>query len=469
MNSNLLNTLKKVVTQYGETVLSEPRRVNSFLTDLAREEPKPQKNAFVKCLEQGFPQALKNVPESERPGGKERLAQRLHDEEGYDLDLCVEALDLLAALLFGEESAAKAKPPPPSAGAKPAAKPRQPVAKPEKNAKPAASPPESRESSPALSRGQTSAGPQADPAAAFATWRQIRTFAGHTPVAFSPDGRYIVSGGEDNTLKLWEPEGRLVRTFKGHKADPSSVAFSPDGRYIVSGSTDDATKLWDAETGQLVHTFSSMFQNETYSVAFSPDGKYIATGIWNCYLFLWDVKKRKLVRKILHNDSVTSVAFSPDGKYIVSGEVSYDDKVNLWDTENGGLVRTFSLSERHTQSGVGVAFSPDGKFIASSSDHTLKLWDAETGQLVRTIGGYIEGLRSVAFSPDGRYIVSSGGKESWREGEGDYTFKLWDAVTGMLIRSFEGDKDCISLARFSPDGKHIVSWGGDKGLILWGP
>ena len=107
MNNNLLNILKEIIAKYGETVLSEPRRVSSFLADLAQDVPKPQKNTLVKCLEQGTVQALKNVSENERDNCILRLAQRLHDEEGLDLGLCEETVELLATVLFGEAKAAK--------------------------------------------------------------------------------------------------------------------------------------------------------------------------------------------------------------------------------------------------------------------------------------------------------------------------------------------------------------------------
>jgi hypothetical protein len=100
MNANLLNVIKQITAQYGDSILSEPKRVSAFLADLARDEPKPHKNALVKCLEHGFAQTLKNVPESDRANCKQRLAQKLHDEEGLDLGLCNDTLDLLA-VLFG--------------------------------------------------------------------------------------------------------------------------------------------------------------------------------------------------------------------------------------------------------------------------------------------------------------------------------------------------------------------------------
>jgi hypothetical protein len=103
MNANLLAVVNRIVAEKGEGILSNPRLVSAFFADLAKDEPKPQKNAFVKCLEQGFAQTLKDAPEQDRALCKQRLAQRLNEEEGLDLRLCGEAVELLAVVLFGEE------------------------------------------------------------------------------------------------------------------------------------------------------------------------------------------------------------------------------------------------------------------------------------------------------------------------------------------------------------------------------
>ena len=103
MNSDLVTIVKQIVTEQGESVLSQPKRVSAFFSDLAQEVPKPHKNAFIKCLEHGFAQLMKNAAETERTKCKEDLAQRLHEAEGLDLRFCEESLNLLTAVLFGEE------------------------------------------------------------------------------------------------------------------------------------------------------------------------------------------------------------------------------------------------------------------------------------------------------------------------------------------------------------------------------
>jgi len=107
MNANLLAIIKHIITEQGEGILSEPRRVSAFFADLAKDEPKPQKNAFIRSLEHGFAQTLKNAAEQDRALCKQRLAQRLNDEEGLDPRLCGDTVELLAAVLFGEEQKKK--------------------------------------------------------------------------------------------------------------------------------------------------------------------------------------------------------------------------------------------------------------------------------------------------------------------------------------------------------------------------
>ena len=294
---------------------------------------------------------------------------------------------------------------------------------------------------------------------------EINRLTGHTSpvtsVAFSPDGKRLVSGNDDGTL--WRRDattGQAIgKPLTGHTRPVRSVAFSPNGKYIVSGSADGDLRLWDATTGQPIRKPLTDHTDSVRSVAFSPDGKRIVSGSADQTLRLWDATTGQPIGKPLtgHTALVNSVAFSPDGKRIVSG--SDDQTLRLWDATTGQPIG--AALTKHTALANSVAFSPDGKRIVSgSADQTLRLWDATTGQPIgAALTKHTALVNSVAFSPDGKRIVS---------GSADQTLRLWDATTGQPIgQPLQGHQDLVSSVAFSPDGKRIVSGSDDNTLRLW--
>jgi WD40 repeat protein len=286
---------------------------------------------------------------------------------------------------------------------------------------------------------------------------------GFTSVAFSPDGKRIVSGSWETTLHLWNAQtGKLIgQPLQGHTDVVTSVAFSLDGERIVSGSGDKTIRLWDAQTGQPIGQPLKGHTAKVTEVTFSPDGKRIVSGSEDKTLRLWDAQTGQPIGQPLqgHTDAITSVAFSPDGKRIASG--SEDNTLRLWDAQTGQPIGQPLHSHTSGFGFTSVAFSPDGKRIVSGSlDYTLRLWDAQTGQPIgQPLQGHTEFVWSVAFSPDGKQIAS---------GSGDKTLRLWDAQTGKPIgQPLQGHTKIVSSVAFSPDGKRIASGSEDNTLRLW--
>jgi len=390
--------------------------------------------------------------------------------------------------------------------------------------------------------------------------QEITNFLGHTKqvysVVFSHNGRQILSGSEDETIKLWDVyNGQEIKTFSGYIGE--TVAFSPDGKYILSGSYNtssfilwdiDSGKeiwkiknrvvsacfssdgnqilsagnsiiLWDVESGHEIKTFSghaisigsvSFNYNEKQFISvsgiinlwdivsghqiktiqsyqmqppvmFSPDGKYVLSRTIEfgpIVMYLWDgLSDLKITSFSSNIFKVTSANFSSDGKQIISG--FEDGTMRLWDTSSGRLIRTFS---GHTKMVSSVCFSPDGKQILSSSwDTTIRLWDVSTGREIKTFSwdinissestkpyviipvdmilrGFENYVHSVSFSPDGKQILSS-----FEDG----IVRLWDISSGQIIKTFSGHTSWVYSVCFNPDGKQILSGSGDSTINIW--
>ena len=297
------------------------------------------------------------------------------------------------------------------------------------------------------------------------TGKELAILKGHTgwvdACAFSPDGKHIVSASRDTTLKLWnvEPEEEIAG-FKGHTNWVSTCSFSPDGRRIVSagmGSTNaEVLLLWDAEQGKLL----ASLENHTMMAsdcAFSPDGRFIAsTG--KDTIRLWDAETYEELSTFKdyksHDEAINSCVFSPDSRYLVSA--SSDRSLKLWDVETKEELMKY---EGHTKWVSSCSFSPDGtRIVSGSKDKTLKLWDAVTGKELYTLRGHTDNVNSCVFSPDGRKIASA---------SSDSTIKLWEAVTGKELSTLKGHTGGVNSCSFSKDGRHIISASEDKILKLW--
>ena len=272
-------------------------------------------------------------------------------------------------------------------------------------------------------------------------------------VAFSPNGQLAVTGGLDNTARLWDARTGQPLAVLPHSGWVNAVAFSPDSKMVLTGSTDTTARIWNAETG-LPFSESLPHPGEVWAVAFSPlDGSTILTGS-NPVAKLWNVSTGKEVCDALkHTDQVRSVAFSRDGKKVITG--SNDNSARLWDVATG---KQFGETIMHLDSVRVAVFNPSGTTVMTgSSDRTARICDAETGKKLFELGPHEGPVYTLAFSPDGT-MVSTGS---------DTKGRLWNAKIGELAGSTLNHDNLVLTVEFARDGKTLMTASADRTAKLW--
>jgi len=259
---------------------------------------------------------------------------------------------------------------------------------------------------------------------------------GHSVVVFSLDydrtGRFLASSGDEESrpgrapVKVWDQESGQeafeVEAFEGDKV-LFSVAFSRDGRWLVGGGWDRKIKVWNGATGRKVGAIGE-HADEITKLTFSPDGRFLASIGNDDMVKLWDATRLDKAQEPLRrfegqcDDYADLIAFSPDGSRLAV--ITGDDTATIHDID--GDDRAARLVS-HGHRPLALAFSPDGRWVASGGkDCAVKVWDAQTGKLVQTFKSHIDQVTRLIFfqRPEGLWLAS---------GSRDSTVKLWSLAS----------------------------------------
>jgi len=280
-----------------------------------------------------------------------------------------------------------------------------------------------------------------------------------TSASYSPDGKYITTACNDNTVRIWDEEtySQVGNPLVGHSDKVNSASFSPDGRLIVTASEDQTVRIWNAQTGTQIGEPLTGHTGPVVSAFFSPDGTYLVSAdksniqIWSAGISglgaLIQVIKLPL-RPPKDQRIIQSISFSPYGQFLM---VNTKDYTQVLDLSTGGEAAITPPEHRNRF----ACFSPAEHLMLffGRQDSNLHLWNADLHCVENVFRGHTGAVLRASFSPDGRHIVST---------SSDHTIRVWSFETGSQTAVYQNPGNIhniqhLKTMEISPNGRRILS------------
>ncbi len=294
----------------------------------------------------------------------------------------------------------------------------------------------------------------------------VTTLKGHSEsiyaIAFTPDGRHVVTGSGDRSVKVWETAtGKELKTFAGtagHQNLVLGISISPDGSLIASGSSDNTTRIWDFPSSSPLRTLPGSARTATLAV--SPDGTRLAGGGSDGMLRIWNIADGKEMLKLTgHTGAITGLAFHANGQILASA--GSDRTLRFWNLASGQPLAVFAA---HAGPIRGIAFQAGGNLLASAGeDGLLKYWNLPPGPRP-ALPSHTNGVTALTLAPDNNVLVS---------GSADRTVHLTNLGNSQLLRSLPGAAGTITsvacngpLVAAGTAGHHLLVWQAADGQML---
>ncbi len=286
-------------------------------------------------------------------------------------------------------------------------------------------------------------------------------FNGHTRgvqgLSFNSDSTRLASGGWDNHIFVWDPEGgtQLTQILDAHESDVISLDYDTNGSKIVSAGLDKTIRVWDGDTGELIKKFGGFKHNVIgVDVYTGAENTYIAAAVLTGEIIVLNYETGERIAQFWHDSYATNVSFSPDGTLLAS--TGNDKVIRIWDLEKQEQVQVLV---GHTAKVNTVAFSPDGtKIVSGAWDNTVHVWDVADGSSVFVFEGHTDSVEQVQYSPSGAYIVS---------GARDGYVNIIDSETGSSIVNYDTGSTRVYNVVFNRDASKIAISGYDHSVRVY--